>query len=1109
MGRLMGVRGRLLLAFAIVSSFAVVAAAAAMYAFSKSGDVLQQITEQRLPPALVSLDLSRHAERTAHAAPALLAASTQTERRLTAESLARSVAVLDAMLEQLGHSAPNIANLARVEVGPLILGLESNLQNIDFLVEQRIDVTAAKQQILERIGLASREIARPLSGAVDELRMLIGRRVAETDVRGAPTPSVSQPSAERLAALAPQSDALALMRSVQDDARAVSAATGAMDLSLLLPKIQTELLELESMAPVLPPIVGDALPATVLELQDLIDGADGLAALRTAELEASDEAARLIEENAVVVDRLRDAVDRLVEASKADIRRASAEAIDVQRISAGILIAVAVLSLVSSALITWLYVHRSLLARLTGLSDSMRAIAGGDLATTVPASGGRDEIDRMAEALSVFRDTAVEVEENNLREIAGARQRLVDAIESIGEGFAFFDAEDRLELSNGRYRQLLHGGDVSIAEPGTSFEEIVRAAYEKGVIDVGDGDIEAFVNMRLDQHRSPGPPILQHRPDGRWIQISERRVTGGGTVAVYTDLTALKQEEEKLAAANQAMNEVLVDLNSVLEHIEYGALFLDENLHVRYGNHAYRALWRIPEDFLHREPRPSLEELIAFNRHTGLYAVTEDEWDRWLDARIAAVRQGEIGPVEMARGDGRILQYHCIVLPGGGRMLTYFDITELKRREQALFREQERLAQTTERLRLALSMGGVGIWDVDLDEGRVWWSREYAAMLGHDPDTFAPTRTTWEEHLHPDCRESLIRQVDDLLAGAENTLKATQRMICGNGRSIWIETKMRVQRDEAGRANRLSGLDVDITEQLERERQLRDANRRISETAEEVARKNQELEVLSTKLAKYLSPQVYDSIFSGRQEVKIASQRKKLTVFFSDIAGFTETTDKLESEELTELLNQYLTEMSRIALSYGATVDKYVGDAIVIFFGDPETKGTKEDALACVHMAIEMQRRLTELVGLWRDRGIETPLQARIGIHTGYCTVGNFGGEDRMDYTIIGGAVNLASRLEQAARPGSILISYETYAFVKNEVLCESREKIHARGIAYPVGTYEVVGLQGEPGRVDKLINESFDGIAIDLDLDSLTPDQRLTTVEILRRTLDRLTVEH
>src|SRR4029453_12278266 len=148
---------------------------------------------------------------------------------------------------------------------------------------------------------------------------------------------------------------------------------------------------------------------------------------------------------------------------------------------------------------------------------------------------------------------------------------------------------------------------------------------------------------------------------------------------------------------------------------------------------------------------------------------------------------------------------------------------------------------------------------------------------------------------------------------------------------------------------------------------------------------------LSNQLSKYLSPQVYSSIFTGQQSVEISSRRKKLTIFFSDIGDFTETTDSLESEELTGLLNRYLTEMSKIALEHGATVDKYIGDAIMAFFGDPESRGVKEDAKACVAMSIAMQRRMGELQSEWLDAGLEKPFQLRIGIKTGYCPVGNFG----------------------------------------------------------------------------------------------------------------------
>ncbi len=275
--------------------------------------------------------------------------------------------------------------------------------------------------------------------------------------------------------------------------------------------------------------------------------------------------------------------------------------------------------------------------------------------------------------------------------------------------------------------------------------------------------------------------------------------------------------------------------------------------------------------------------------------------------------------------------------------------------------------------------------------------------------------------------------------------------------------------------------------------------------AEEIARKNKALETLSTKLAKYLSPQVYGSIFEGKQEVKIASQRKKLTVFFSDVAGFTETTDQMELEDLTQLINHYLTEMAQIALTYGATVDKYVGDAIMIFFGDPETRGVKEDARACVEMAIAMQRRMDELGAIWRDAGIEHPLQCRIGIHTGYCTVGNFGSEDRMDYTIIGGPVNLASRLEHEAPPGGILISYATRALVKDEIHCEAMGPVQIRGIGRPVATYRVVERHGHLGEGLRPIHADLPHLKLETAPALMSSDERRQAATLLTQVLAHL----
>ncbi|MEM7169809.1 MAG: adenylate/guanylate cyclase domain-containing protein [Pseudomonadota bacterium] len=413
--------------------------------------------------------------------------------------------------------------------------------------------------------------------------------------------------------------------------------------------------------------------------------------------------------------------------------------------------------------------------------------------------------DRTAELLSATKESA------------RARSQLTAAIETISEGFSLYDRDDRLVICNSRYQELLRpevGGSI---EPGTRFEAIVRNAADNGLIADAEGRLDEWIQDRIARHQSPGEPHLQHRKDGRWILISERKTEDGGTVAVYADITELKQREEELAKKSSA------------------------------------------------------------------------------------------------------------------------------------------------------------------------------------------------------------------------------------------------------------------------------------------------LEQLSNQLAKYLSPQVYESIFRGKQEVTVASDRKKLTVFFSDIADFTETADKLQSEELTHLLNHYLNEMSQIALAHGATIDKYVGDAILIFFGDPESRGVKEDALACVKMAIAMREKMESLQWHWRDSGIEKPLRCRMGIHTDYCTVGNFGSEDRLDYTIIGGGVNTASRLETSASPGDILISYETYSQVKDQISCQESGTIKVKGLAYPVITYQVIDSYENLGEQRCRIKEERANLRLDLALDGMTADERNEAVKVLKQALQAL----
>lgn len=264
------------------------------------------------------------------------------------------------------------------------------------------------------------------------------------------------------------------------------------------------------------------------------------------------------------------------------------------------------------------------------------------------------------------------------------------------------------------------------------------------------------------------------------------------------------------------------------------------------------------------------------------------------------------------------------------------------------------------------------------------------------------------------------------------------------------------------------------------------------------------LRELSEQLSRYLAPQVYQSLFDGSRQAEIRTQRKKLTVFFSDIKNFTESTAQWQPEEVTLLLNSYFAEMSQIAAEYGATLDKFIGDAIVIFFGDPHTLGVRQDAVQCVRMAIAMQKRMEVLRARWRDMGVHKNFEVRIGINSGFCDVGNFGSSLRMEYTIIGREVNLAARLEQAADPGEILISSETHALVQGEIHADARDPVLAKGFAQPIPVYAVHpdGIaSGESG----VLRCEQPGLRLEMDAGRLTPAQKAAAAAELRKALASL----
>ena len=815
-----GVGERLLLAFLGIGAFSLIASASGFYSLSQVRGALTHITEERVPQALSLLELSRQAERVVSSAPALLVVTTVAEREKVAADIAVKVELLNALVQKINEAPGGNTNLLVKNIASLVEKFNSTLESAGELVNKRlstVSVRAERIKLLTRIHRTSIRLVSPGLKLLDAQTSVWNRE--ETTSGEAFLSEKQTKQARSIIELIPQQKIIALIDAVYNKLLEIVAADSKSKIDVLAFPLNRSFQKLVEISETMPDRVKKRMWTQIEHLKTLVEGDLSLGVVRGTELHYINNASILLQITEKHAVQLTKEVGWLVENSTNDIEQARTQAAAVQSLNTNILIGVMVLGFISSIMIFWLYVGRNLIARLTGLSDSMLAIADGNLRTPLPDTSGSDEITEMSKALVVFRDTAIEVKESNLREIEDARRRLEDAIENTSEGFAFYDPNDALVLCNERYKELMYfDNDQDFClEPGMSFEEIIRQSAEGGNIFEAEDNIEEWLATRIEKHRNPGEPQLQHRRNGRWILVSERKTGDDGTVAIYSDITDLKQREQELATKSNA------------------------------------------------------------------------------------------------------------------------------------------------------------------------------------------------------------------------------------------------------------------------------------------------LEQLSTQLAKYLSPQVYDSIFSGKQEVKLASERKRLTIFFSDIAGFTATTEKLESEDLTRLLNHYLTEMSNIALHYGATIDKYIGDAIVIFFGDPETLGVREDALACVKMALAMRNKMSELQTLWSESGVEDPLKCRMGINTGMCTVGNFGSDDRMDYTIIGGGVNLAARLESACKIEEILISYETYSHIKEEIFCEKYADLEVKGIAQPVATYQVIDLHENLNKEVQPIHLKSAHFQLDINFTSMSLQEQKQAITALRESVELL----
>ena len=462
----------------------------------------------------------------------------------------------------------------------------------------------------------------------------------------------------------------------------------------------------------------------------------------------------------------------------------------------------------------------------------------------------------------------------------GVETQLHVALDNMPGALVYTDDDLNIVICNDRFKEM-YRVPKELLQPGRPYPDFLRYLAEHGYY--GEGDVDALVAKRVESLRNPtGKSFEDRTPDGRVYRILRRRAPAGGTVTVMTEITWQKQAEQNLARKE-------AQLHVALDNMPGALVYTDDDLNIVICNDRFREMYRVPAELLQPgRPYPLFLRYLAENGYYG-----EGDVDALVAKRVESLRNPSGKSFEDRAPDGRVYRIRRRRAAAGGTVTVMTDITEQKQAEEARVRSDRRLFDAIESI-------SEGFACYDAEDRLVVCNSCYRELLYAGTDLAPKPGMSFESIIRQAAERGLIKdaqgRVDEWIADRllqHRNPGEPQVQQRGDGRWIMISER---RTDEGGTVAVYS----DITELKQREANL--------------AEKSAALEALSSKLAKYLAPQVYNSIFTGRQDVRIASQRKKLTVCFSDIADFTEITDKMESEDLTQLLNHYLTEMSRIAV---------------------------------------------------------------------------------------------------------------------------------------------------------------------------------------------------
>jgi signal transduction histidine kinase len=275
-------------------------------------------------------------------------------------------------------------------------------------------------------------------------------------------------------------------------------------------------------------------------------------------------------------------------------------------------------------------------------------------------------------------------------------QELHAVLDTIDYGILFMGPDLRAKLINRAFRKMWDISEEFIRETRPTMRDLVTHVWSKNLYDVPADQFEEYVEKRVEAVRKGTASRTEMRlRDGRVIQFQTRTLPDGGRMLTYFDITDLKRTEENATRARDIAETALADLSmkdqelhAVLDTIDYGILFMDPELRGKLINRAFRKMWDISDEFI-REIRPTMRDLVTHVWGKNLYDVPADQFEEYVEKRVEAVRKGTASRTEMRLRDGRVIQFQTRTLPDGGRLLTYFDITDLKRSEETATRARD------------------------------------------------------------------------------------------------------------------------------------------------------------------------------------------------------------------------------------------------------------------------------------------------------------------------------------------------------------------------------------------------------------------------------------